>query len=46
MDGNLYIIFICHIQTVIDNCRCCTPVLMNLQSHSSGLNLLNERSFV
>ena len=35
-----------HIQTVIDNCRCCTPVLMDLQSHSSGLDLLNERSFV
>jgi len=46
MNGNLYIILICNIQAVIDNCRCCTPVFMDLQSHGTGFYLLDQRSFI
>ena len=46
MDGNLYIIFICHIQAMVDNCRCCAPVLMDLESHRTCFDLLDQRFFI
>ena len=46
MNGNLYVVLICHIQAMINNCRSCSPVFMNLQSHRSRFHLLCKRSLI
>ena len=46
MDRNLHVIFIRNIETMIDNCRCCTPVLMDLQSHGASFYLFDQRSLI
>ena len=46
MDGHLHIIFICYIQAMIDNCRSCTPVLMDLKSHGTCFDLFDQRLLI
>ena len=46
VDRYLHIILICHIQAMIDNGRCCTPVFVDFQSHCTRFDLLDQRCFI
>ena len=46
MNCDLNIILVCDIETMVDDCRCCTPVLMNLESHRACLDLLDQRCLI
>ena len=43
---DLHIILIGHIQTVVDDCRCGTPVFVNLEAHGSGADLFCESALI
>ena len=46
MNGNLHVILIRNIQAVVNHCRRCSPVLMDLQSHGTGFYLFDQRSLI
>ena len=46
MDSNLDIIFISHIQAMIDCCRSGAKVFMDFHPHRASLQLLNNRFFI
>ena len=46
MNRHLNVICIRHVERMVNDRRCCAPVLVNLESHRARLNLLRERTLI